>query len=377
MPAAAFTTFAENVQEAPTARVAPVRDTVPEPAVAVIVPPPHVPVRAFGVAITIPAGNVSVNATPVSATVFAAGLVTVKLNDVGTLIETVPAPNALLIVGGATTVMLAVAVEPVPPSTELTVLVVLFFVPAVVPVTLTVKLQEPPPAAVPPVSVTVAEPAVAVMTPAPHEPVSPFGVETTRPAGSESVTPTPVSAVAALGLLIVKLSDVDPFSGILPAPNAFAIVGGATTVIDALEVSPAPLSIAVTVTELFFWPAVVPVTFTDTVQAAFPASDPTARLTEPEPAVAVVVPPQLLFTPFGVATTRPAGKLSVNANPVSVRPVFGFWILNVRLVVPFSGICAAPNAFAILGGIATDKLAVAVFPVPPFVEVTFPVVFVN
>src|SRR5579885_3616372 len=49
---------------------------------------------------------------------------------------------------------------------------------------------------------------------------------------------------------------------------------------------------------------------------------------------------------------------------------------NVRDVVPFSGIAAAPNAFVIEGGEATVKLAVAVLPVPPFVEVTLPVVFV-
>jgi hypothetical protein len=37
----------------------------------------------------------------------------------------------------------------------------------------------------------------------------------------------PVNAVEAFGLLIVKLSEVDPFSTMLAAPNDFAIVGGA------------------------------------------------------------------------------------------------------------------------------------------------------
>ena len=55
------------------------------------------------------------------------------------------APNALAIVGGATTVRLAEAVPPVPPSVEVTALVVLFLAPAVVPVTLTVIVHEPLP----------------------------------------------------------------------------------------------------------------------------------------------------------------------------------------------------------------------------------------
>ena len=37
---------------------------------------------------------------------------------------------------------------------------------------------------------------------------------------------------------------------------------------------------------------------------------------------------------------------------------------------------AAPNALVIDGGVATVKLAEAVLPVPPLVEVTFPVVLV-
>jgi len=50
--------------------------------------------------------------------------------------------------------------------------------------------------------------------------------------------------------------------------------------------------------------------------------------------------------------------------------------VNVSDVVPFSGIVAAPNALVIEGGVATVRLAEAVLPVPPFVEVTLPVVLV-
>jgi hypothetical protein len=88
------------------------------------------------------------------------------------------------------------------------------------------------------------------------------------------------------------------------------------------------------------------------------------------------VPPQVLFNALGVATTRPAGKLSVKAIPVSARFVLGFWIVKVSDVVPFSGMLAAPNALVIDDGEATVKLAEAVLPVPPLVEVTAPVVLV-
>jgi len=120
----------------------------------------------------------------------------------------------------------------------------------------------------------------------------------------------------------------------------------------------------------------VPWTFTETVQEALVARVPADKLTDPEPATAVAVPPQLLVRFGADATTRPAGRLSVKAIPVRLRLVFGFWMVNVNEVVPFRGISAAPNTLAIEGGVATVKLAVAVLPVPPLVEVTFPVVLV-
>ena len=84
------------------------------------------------------------------------------------------------------------------------------------------------------------------MVPPPQEPVSPFGVETTRPAGSVSLKPTPVSVVVVLLFWMVKVKLVEPFSGMLAAPKALMITGGATTVIDALEVLPVPPSVEVT-----------------------------------------------------------------------------------------------------------------------------------
>src|SRR6267154_2485565 len=163
----------------------------------------------------------------------------------------------------------------------------------------------------------------------------------------------------------------------LAAPNALMITGGAATVMLAFEVLPVPPSVEVTWTLLFFTPAVVPVTFSDTVHDALAANVPPDRLAEPDPATAVDVPPQVLVKPFGVATTKPAGKLSVNAAPVSASAAFGFVTLKVSEVEPFSAMLAAPNAFTIVGAVATVKLPLAVLPVPPFVDVTFPVVLVN
>jgi hypothetical protein len=125
-------TFTVTVQELFTATVPPVRLTVLPPAVAVAVPP-HVLVRLLGVATTRFTGKLSVKATPFSCTVFAAGLVIVIVS-----VETPPGTievglKALAIDGGATTVIEAVAVLPVPWSLE--IVTELFFTPALVPAT--------------------------------------------------------------------------------------------------------------------------------------------------------------------------------------------------------------------------------------------------
>ena len=116
--------------------------------------------------------------------------------------------------------------------------------------------------------------------------------------------------------------------------------------------------------------------FAESVQEALPASVAPERLTLPDPATAVAVPPQVLVSPLGVATTSPAGRVSVNATPVSEVEAFGLLMVKVSEVVPFSGIADAPNAFTMVGGVATLKLALAVLPVPPLVDVTLPVVLV-
>ena len=164
----------------------------------------------------------------------------------------------------------------------------------------------------------------------------------------------------------------------LAAPNAFAIIAAAVTVTEALEVLPVPPSVDETCTLLFFTPAVVPITFTESVQDVLAARVAAPRLTDAAPAAALAVPVQVVVNPLGVATSKPDGRLSVNATPVSGMVLLaGLLMLNVSEVGPFTGIVATPNDFTITGGAATDRLAVAVFPVPPFVEETFPVVLVK
>ena len=125
-------------------------------------------------------------------------------------------------------------------------------------------------------------------------------------------------------------------------------------------------------------PAAVPVTLTLSVQDKFLVTLAPERLITPVPAVAVTVPPQVFVTPGTAATTKVPvveGSVSLNATPLKSTVAFGLVIVNVRLVVPFSGMLAAPKAFAIVGGATTVMLANAVLPVPALVEVTWTLLF--
>jgi hypothetical protein len=104
--------FTEKVHDVPGARLAPDRLIMFDPAVAVIVPASHEPVRPLGVDTISPDGRVSVNASPVSGSVF--GFVSVKLRAVGAKNNsTSESAKALVILGGInTTVSVAVAGAP-------------------------------------------------------------------------------------------------------------------------------------------------------------------------------------------------------------------------------------------------------------------------
>jgi hypothetical protein len=125
-------------------------NTIPVGAVVVSVPPQTV-AEAF--ATVIPVGSVSENATPVRAAVLAAGLVTVNVRAVVAFNAMPAGLKILAIAGGATTVRLAEAAPPVPPSVEVTLPLRLFLVPALVLVTLMEKVKELLAATVTPVRV--------------------------------------------------------------------------------------------------------------------------------------------------------------------------------------------------------------------------------
>ena len=124
--------------------------------------------------------------------------------------------------------MLAEAVLPLPPSVEVTAVVMLFCIPALMPETFTVKLHEALAVSVAPVRLTVPDPAAAAIVPPPQLPLRPLGVAMVRPAGIVSVKPTPLSDIPVFGLDKVKVKVVEPFNGMLALLNAFAMVAGET-----------------------------------------------------------------------------------------------------------------------------------------------------
>jgi hypothetical protein len=189
------------------------------------------------------------------------------------------------------------------------------------------------------------------MVPPPQVPVKPFGVETVNPAGKGSEKPTPVSAIEVFGLVTLKLRLVLPPTAIDIAPKLLVMEGGFATVRLAVEVLPLPPLVDETVTELLFVPGAVPVTFTEKVQLAEAVSVAPDKVTDPDPPVAVIVPPpQVPVKPLGVETAIPAGKVSVKATPVSAIDVFGLVTVKLRLVLPPTAIDAAPKLLVMDGG---------------------------
>ena len=66
-------------------------------------------------------------------------------------------------------------------------------------------------------------------------------------------------------------------------------------------------------------------TLTVTVQDELTAIDALVREIEEPPAVAVNAPPlHVVVAPFGEATFKLVGRVSVNPTPVSAVPAFGF-----------------------------------------------------
>src|SRR5208337_557361 len=124
------------------------------------------------------------------------------------------------------TLIEAVAFPPLPPSVELTAVVVLFCIPAATAETLTVKLHVAPAASVAPDRLTLADPATAAIVPPPQVPVRPLGDATISPAGIVSVKPIPLKEAPVFGLESVKVREVVPFSATLATAKVLVKVGG-------------------------------------------------------------------------------------------------------------------------------------------------------
>src|SRR5580658_7768615 len=122
----------------------------------------------------------------------------------------------------------------------------------------------------------------------------------------------------------------------LPECDLVMVRSGFTRVMGADAVLPVPPFVEVTApVVLVKLPLAVPVVFTVIVQEEFTAIVPVAKVMEPEPAVAVTVPPQVLVKAFGVETTIPAGKVSVKATPVSAA-AFATGLVSVKVRVEFA-----------------------------------------
>lgn len=228
-PAVVIWTVTLSSHAPPGGMVPPERLTTDAPAAAVNVPPALL--DGFGTDATfMPDGRLSVNPTPSSGTL-ALGLVRVKVKVVVPPIGTNGAPKALVITGGATTVMDAVLLgSPVPPSVETTALVESVWTPAAAPTMVIVIVPDEPAAIVPAVKVIEPAPGAAFIVPPVPLLVAPDGLATFNPAGSGSVNATPVSAIVGFGFEIVNVIDAVPPSGMVGAPNAIDTAGGASTV---------------------------------------------------------------------------------------------------------------------------------------------------
>ena len=111
---------------------------------------------------------------------------------------------------------------------------------------------------------------------------------------------------------------------------------------------------------LFFIPTLVPVTATEKEQELAAAKVNAVMPIVLPPAFAAILPVQLPLRLLGLATTRPDGKVSFAETLFKVNAEFGFAKVKVRDVVPFSGIVAGLNAFAIVGLTGTGSTVTTV-----------------
>ena len=140
--------------------------------------------------------------------------------------------------------------------------------------------------------------------------------------------------------------------------NRLIAGAGVLTSTSVVDVLPVPPLVEETVTELFFNPAVDPVTLTVSVQETPAARLTPVKLMEVEPGVAVAEPPQVFDKPLGLVTARPVCappnvRSSVKLTPVRVVAVFGFVIVKVNAVEFPTKIGFEVKALLMTGGAIT------------------------
>ena len=106
------------------------------------------------------------------------------------------------------------------------------------------------------------------------------------------------------------------------------------------------------------------VTSTLTVQLAPAATEPPDRLTTPEPAAAVSVPLQPLLLLAGVATSMPAGRLSVKSSVVAATGLLVLLITKLKVETPPAAIAAGEKDLLNVGATValSESLAVPLLP---------------
>ena len=144
------------------------------------------------------------------------------------------------------------------------------------------------------------------------------------------------------------------------------MLGGEITVKVSELAAPDPPSTDVTgPVEFMNVPPVAEVTSTVMVHICVGFCVTPVRLTKTAPEGAINVPPQLLVTLAGVATTSPKGirgNRSVKPIPVKVVMALGLVILNVIVETPPGRMELGVNVFRIAGGPTTKSVEV---PLPP------------
>jgi hypothetical protein len=340
--------------------------------------PPQVVVGVSVLVILV--GYVSVKATPVRLEL-GLGLDIVKVSVVVPFWGMVVPPKTLLMPGAfGLTDNVADAVRPVPPLVEVTAPLVFSLEPSVTDITETLTVHVPETGMAPPENEIEVAFATGANVGLPQLEVVAFvGEATFTPVGKVSLKATPVRTTEfCAGLVRVNVRVLAALISTVEGLKDLLMVGGEATDRVALAELPVPSSVEVTaLVVLGFDPPVVAVMLTDAVQVLLAAMVPPLKVRVVAPANgAKVGAPQPDLTTLGVADTcRPAGRLSVNETFVRAALALGLMMVNVRVVVPLTVIASGEKDLLIARPVVTNRVAEAVLPVPPLVEVTDPLVF--